>query len=153
MQLCKTPFYDITQQANVPVAIASVDAPNCYYRMAHAMALLIFQAFGVPITAFETTLGAIEIMKFFLQTGFGDLKSFAGGGISIITQGQTQGNRASPAGWAIISICILGAHSKKGHGAKFYCLISNLQHHLLGILYVDDTDLLHSNLTKDKSVD
>ncbi len=92
-------------------------------------------------------------MKFFLHTGFGNSKLFAGGGISIKTQGLTQGNGASPAGWAVISICILGVHGKKGHGAKFYCSITNLQHHLLAILYVDDTNLLHIGLTKDESVD
>jgi hypothetical protein len=42
---------------------------------------------------------------------------------------------------------------KKGHGAKFYYPITNLQHHLSTILYVDDTDLLHIDLTKDKSVE
>ncbi len=47
----------------------------------------------------------------------------------------------------------MGAHRKKGHGAKFYCPITNLQHHLLAILYVDNTNLLHIDLTKDKSVD
>ncbi len=128
--LCKTLFYNITRQACIPGAIASVDASNCYDRIAHAMASWIFQAFGVPIAAVETMLGAIENMKFFLRTGFGDSKSFAGGSISIKTQGLTQDNRASAAGWAVISICILGAHGKKGHGAKFYCPISNLQHYL-----------------------
>ncbi len=43
--------------------------------------------------------------------------------------------------------------AKKEHGAKFYCPILNVQHHLSAILYVDDTDLLHINLTKDKSID
>ncbi len=151
--LCETLFYDITRQARVPVAIALVDASDYYDRIAHAMASLIFQAFGVPLTVVETMLGAIENMKFFLHTGFSDSKSFAGGGISIKTQGLTQDNGASPAGWAVISICILGAHKKKGHGAKFYCPITNLQHHLSAILYVDDTNLLHINLTKDKSID
>ncbi len=65
---------------------------------------LVFQAFGVPVTAIETMLGAIENMKFFLQTGFGDSKSFAGGGISVKTQGLTQGNGASLAGWTVVSI-------------------------------------------------
>ncbi len=78
---------------------------------------------------------------------------FAGSGISIKTQGLTQCNGASPAGWAVISICILGAHGKKVHGAKFYCRITNLQQHLSAILYVDDTNLLHINLSKDESVD
>jgi hypothetical protein len=59
----------------------------------------------VPATAVESMLGAIENMKFFLRTGFGDSTSFAGGGISIKMQGMCQGNGASPAGWAVISIC------------------------------------------------
>jgi hypothetical protein len=151
--LCKTLFYNITQQTRVPAAIALVDAANCFDRIAHAMASLIFQAFGVPLTAVETMLGAIENMKFFLRAGFGDWTLFGGGGISLKTQRLTQGNGASPAGWAVIGICILGAHSKKGHGAKFYCPITNLQHHLLAILNVDNTDLLHIDLTKDESMD
>jgi hypothetical protein len=53
----------------------------------------------------------------------------------------------------MISICIIGAHSKKGHGAKFYCPITNLKHHLSAILYVDDTDLLHIDLSKDETFD
>jgi hypothetical protein len=98
-------------------------------------------------------LGAIENMKFFLRTGFGNSTLFSGSGISIKTQGLCQGNGAAPAGWAVISICIIGAHRKKGHGAKFLCPITQLQHHLSAILYVDDTDLLHINMTKDESVD
>jgi hypothetical protein len=64
--LCTTLFYDITQQAHVPAVIALVDASNCYNRIAHAMKSFVFQAFGVPTTAIETMLGAIENMKFFL---------------------------------------------------------------------------------------
>jgi hypothetical protein len=150
--LCKMLFYDITRQACVPAPIALVDASNCYDRIAHAMASLVFQAFGVPTTAIESMLGAIENMKFFLQMGFGDSKSFAGGGISIKSQGLCQGNGAAPTGWAVISICILRAHGKKGHGAKFLCPITKLQNHLSAILYVDDTDILHIDLTKDERV-
>ncbi len=150
--LCKTLFYDITWQACVLAAIASVDASNCYDRIAHAIASLVFQAFGVPSTAIKAMLGAIENMKFFLRTGFGNSKSFVGGGISVKTQGLTQGNGASPVGWAVISICIIRAHRKKGHGAKFYCPITNLKHHLSAILYVNNTNLLHIDLSKDETV-
>jgi hypothetical protein len=151
--LCKTLFYDIIRQAMVPVAIALVDASNCYNRIAHAMASMIFQAFGVPTTATESMLGTIENVKFFLCTSFGDSKAFAGGGITIKTQEVCQGNGASPAGWAVISICILQAHGKKGHGAKFLCPITKLQHHLSAILYVNDTNLLHIDLAKDEQVE
>ncbi len=66
--LCKTLFYDITRQAQVPAAIALVDASNCYDRIAHAMASLVFQAFGALTTVISIMLGAIENMKFFLRT-------------------------------------------------------------------------------------
>jgi hypothetical protein len=98
-------------------------------------------------------LSTIENMKFFLRTGFGNSMSYAGGGVSVKTQGLTQGNGASLAGWAVISICIIGAHRKKGHGAKFHCPITHLHHHLSAILYVHDTDLLHINLSKNETVD
>jgi hypothetical protein len=139
--LTKTLFYDVTCQARVPAAIASVDASNCYDRIAHAMALLVFQAFGIPVSAVESMLSAIENMKFFLRTGFGNSTKFSGRGICIKTQGLTEGNGVSPAGWAVISIVILNAHGKKGHGAKFICPITKLSSHLSAILYVDNTDL------------
>jgi hypothetical protein len=40
--LPKTLFYDVTRQTRVPAAIASVDASNCYDRIAHAVASLVF---------------------------------------------------------------------------------------------------------------
>ncbi len=45
--LAKTLFYDIVQQSQLPVAIALVDASNCSDQIAHAIASLIFQSFGV----------------------------------------------------------------------------------------------------------
>jgi hypothetical protein len=118
--LSKTLFCNLARQARAPTAIASVDASNCYDRIAHAMASLVFQAFGVPITVVESTLGTIKNMKLFPRTGFGNSTSFAGGGISIKTQGMCQGNGASPAGWAVISICILSAHGRKRHGENSF---------------------------------
>jgi hypothetical protein len=63
-----------------------------------------------------------------------------------------QGNGALPAGWAVISICILNAHGKKGHEAKFISLVTKLGKHLSEILYVDDTDILHIDLTQNERV-
>jgi hypothetical protein len=150
--LTKTLFYDMICQARVPAAIASVNASNCYDRIGHAMASPVFWAFGVPESTIGSMLSAIENMKFFLCTGFGDSMKFASGGICIKTQGLTQGNSASLAGWAVISIVILNAHGKKGDRAKFVCPISKLSSHLSAILYVDDTDLLHINLEEDVSM-
>ena len=54
-------------------------------------------------------------------------------------------------GWAVISIVILRAHGKKGHGATIRCPISSLVASISAILYVDNTDLLHINLDRDET--
>ncbi len=61
--LAKTLFYDIARQTRTPAAIASVDASNCYDRIAHAMASLIVQSFGVESTAVSAMLETIQEMK------------------------------------------------------------------------------------------
>ena len=150
--LAKVLFYDIARQARIPAAISSVDAANCYDRIAHAIASLVFQSFGIPQEAVTSMLEAIQEMKFFLRTAYGDSKDFAGSTVEIKTQGLCQGNGAAPAGWAVISITILNAHKRKGHGGQFVCPISALRSHLAAILFVDDTDLVHINMELDESV-
>ncbi len=84
------------------MGLASVDADNCYDRIAHPIASLVFQAFGVLKPAIESMLTTIQDMKFYLQTGYGDSEDYAGGARPgeidpIKTQGMCQGNGASPA--------------------------------------------------------
>jgi len=150
--LAKVIFNDIVRQLRVPAALASVDASQCYDRIAHAIASLVFQAFGVPEGAIESMLTAIEEMKFFLRTAFGDSKTCAGSTLEVKFQGLCQGNGAAPAGFAVISITILQAHKRKGHGAHFKCPISDRSGHLAAILFVDDCDLLHLDMRTEQTV-
>ena len=77
--LSKVLFYDIVRQLRRPAGLASVDADNCYDCIAHPMASMIFQSFGVPTPAIESMLTTIQNMKFFLRTGYGDSTNYAGG--------------------------------------------------------------------------
>ena len=151
--LAKILFFDISRQTRRPAGIASVDAENCYDSVAHAMASLCFQAFGVKGNSAQAMLETIQEMKFFLRTAFGDSKEFAGSTIMMKTQGLCQGNGAAPAGWAVVSIVILNAHKKEGHGATFRCPISKTAGQLSAILFVDDTDLLHINMDTDETIE
>ena len=63
-------------------------------------------------------------------------------------QGLCQGNGTAPAGWADILIVILGAHKRKGHGARFVCPISRTEGELATILFVDNTDVIHIDMNK-----
>ncbi len=150
--LAKTLFYDIVQQTQSPAAIASVDASNCYDRIVHTMALLIFQFFGVEDTALATMLETIQEMNYFLRTVYGDSTNFAGSTIEIKTQGLGHGNGASPAGWCVISIIILRAHGKNGFCTRFVAPMSLVKRNLSAILYVDDRDLLHLNMERNELV-
>ena len=150
--LAKTLFYDIVRQTRLPAAISLVDAAQCYDSIAHAIASLVFQSFGVLDGAIESMLGAIQDMKYFLRTAFGDSKEYTGSTIQVKFQGLCQGNGAAPAGFAVISITILHAHKRKGHGTVIKCPISNTDGHLAAILFVDDCDLLHLRMDKKETV-
>jgi hypothetical protein len=150
--LAKILFYDIVRQLRFPAAIASVDASNCYDRTAYAMALLIFQSFGVEDTAVTAMLETIQEMKFFPRMAFRDSKEFADLTIEVKSQRLGQGNGASLAGRCVISIMILWAHGAKGHGAHFIAPMSHVHSSLSAILYVNDTDLLHLNMDNDKMI-
>ncbi len=84
--LAKTLFYNIVCKLRVPAAIALVNASNCFDRIAHAMALLIFQSFGIAETAVTTMLETIQEMKYFLRMAFGDSMEFPG----LTIKGKTQ---------------------------------------------------------------
>jgi hypothetical protein len=150
--LSKVLFYDIVRQFRLPAAISSVDAANCYDSIAHAIASLIFQAMGVPLEGVEAMLEAIHDMKYFLHTAYGDSTNFANSKIEVKYQGLCQGNGAAPAGWAVISITVVRAHKKKGHGATFVCPISKLKFVLAAVLFVDDCDLIHIDMVNDELV-
>jgi hypothetical protein len=150
--VAKCTFYDIVRQQKRPAGLASADAANCYDRVAHAIASMVFQAFGTPPSACVSMLKAIQEMQFYLRTAFGDSKESVGAKIHLKTQGFMQGNGAAPAGWAVVSITIIHAHKKEGHGATFLCPITQYCHDACGILYVDDTDLIHLNLAEEETV-
>ncbi len=150
--LSKVVFYDLVRQSRRPAGVSSVNADNCFDRIAHAIASLVFQAFGVSENAAGTMLSMIQDMQFFLRTAFGDSKSAAGSKVEIKTQGLCQGSGAAPAGWAVVSIAILHAHKKKGHGATFLCPITGTYSQLSAILFVDDTDVVHLRMDAEESV-
>ena len=148
--LAKTLFYDIACQLRIPATITLVDASNWYDHIAHAMALLIFQSFGVEDTAVSAMLEMIHKMKFFLRTAFGESSEFAG--LTVKAQSLGQGNGVSWAGWCVNSIMILQAHGAKGHGTHFIAPLSQVRISLSVILYVDDTDLLHLDMDGNETV-
>jgi len=48
----------------------------------------------------------------------------------------------------VVNITIVSAHKKKGHGAYFLCPITKLESHIAGVIFVDDTDLMHFRMDR-----
>lgn len=111
--LTKLLFHDISRQLRAPPALASVDAANCYDSISHAVASFIFRAFGMTLPITLPMLTAIQQIQFFLRTAFDDSKTVVGSRVQLKTQGLMQGNGASPAGWAVVSIVIPHTHKTK----------------------------------------
>jgi hypothetical protein len=133
---------DISRQSRINMAITSNDAESCYNRIAHAMLSLILQAMTVGKGAITAMLIPIQIMCFFLRTGFGESKTSMGGNPNSRTQGLCQGNTASPAGWEILCATMLRCHQRRGHGALLVSPMSLSVTQLMGIWFVDDCDLI-----------
>ncbi len=76
--LAKVLFFDIVRQMRQSAGISAVDADNCYDWIAHPIASLVFQALGVPKEAVVSLLSTLQDMRFFLCTGFGNSKAYAG---------------------------------------------------------------------------
>ena len=64
--------YDIARQTRAPLLVASVDASQCYDRMAHSIAGLTLQASGVPPSSVRSMLKPIREMEFFICAAFGE---------------------------------------------------------------------------------
>jgi hypothetical protein len=155
--LSKVLFFDIAWQLHRPAGLALVDANNCYDRIAHPMASMIFQAFGVLTPAIDSMLLTIQRMKFFLRTSYGDSEAYAGSNQAgeedpIRTQGMCQGNGALPAAWTVTSIPMISAHRHKEHGTHFIAPILGQSCHLIGGLFVDNTNLFHLDMQRVKTV-
>ncbi len=75
--LAKVLFYDIVRQTRLSAGISSVDTDNCYNRVSHAIASLVFCSFGASQEATGEMLKTIQEVKFFLRVAFSDLPEFA----------------------------------------------------------------------------
>jgi hypothetical protein len=58
--LSKVIFYDIAHQLCRPMGLALVNANNCYNRICHPMASMVFQLFGIPKGPIRTMLKTLQ---------------------------------------------------------------------------------------------
>ena len=129
---------DAFRQKRISGAVTSMDADTCYDHMAHSMISLCSQCLALVVEVITSLLLTIQLMKFFLQTAFGDSTCFYGSWQPIPLQGCCQGNGGGPAMWVSVSIILVHQLWANGHIAMFIQVISGLKVSFAGFLYVDD---------------
>ncbi len=133
---------DIARQRRQPFCSLSADASNCYDRIHHAIMSLVFASMGIPGGAIRAMLQPIQLMKFFLRTGWGESRTHIGGDPLSILHGMCQGNAAAPASWLMLCSYIIEAYKSMGFAYEVDAPISEILVKMMGIVFVDDTDLL-----------
>jgi hypothetical protein len=143
-------FCDIAQQKCYSAAIGCVDLEQCFDHIAHSIASLCAQWWGVPIQAIVCLLMTIQLMVFFLHTAHGNSDVFYSAatdyeaqelGNTHPYQGSCQGNGGGPALFSGTSSPCVGYMHQKGLAACMWSAFSSTVFCIIGILYVDNTDL------------
>jgi hypothetical protein len=134
---------DILHQRHTPLAVAStVDAQNCYDRIAHSITSLVTQWLQVDPRAIVAMLFTIQGMRFFLRTAFGNSMAFYGGRQTVPLQGGCQGNKGTPALWLVISLVLIRMMHWLALLSQIRAAYTAVSVALAGFLLVNDTDLI-----------
>ena len=110
---------DAFWQKWISSAVISMDADTCYDCMAHSMISLCSQCLALVVEVITSLLLTIQLMKFFLQSAFGDSTCFYGSQQPIPLQGCCQGNGGGPAMWVLVSIILVHLLWANGHVTTF----------------------------------
>lgn len=126
------------------LAITSADLDQCFDRANGPITGVAAQAHGVSLASTRLMLNTMQLMQYFIKSGFGVAKtpSFGGSHDSRL-MGLGQGSGAAPIGMRCVITLADNAYKRLGHGINITSSISARVFILAAIIYVDDTDLLH----------
>jgi hypothetical protein len=82
-----------------PMIVLCNNFADCYDRVTLPVAAVALQSFGIPIEVARVLLLAMQTMRYFLQTGFGESLQSYGGSMEDRMQGFGQGNAATGPGF------------------------------------------------------
>ena len=141
--LTKQFFCDSSRVLHHPAGLGECDFGDCYNRAAHPPTSMALQSWGIPTTAIRILLSTMRTMQYALKTGFGKSAESYGGTDASPNSGLGQGSGASPPGFMALSLLIVNAYRRLGHGAKILSSYTARLFHVSAVIYVDDTNLLH----------
>jgi hypothetical protein len=85
----------------------------------------------------------MQLMQYFLKTGFGDSAESYGGTTNSPNSGLDQGSGASPPGFLALSLLIVNAYRCQGYGTNITFTFIGRLFSLAVAMYADNTDILH----------
>ncbi len=130
-----------------PMCIEGNNFGNCHDCIAHPPASIILQSLGFSCKAIGVLLLAVQTMRFFLSMGYGK-SSLSYGGLEVYpTLGLGQGNAMAGPGFLPLSLQIVHAYVCNGHRSWTVTSYSRTPSQLAAVIYVDDTDLIHTSLS------
>jgi len=139
--------FDVLRQLKRSGAICSNDAKSCYDLIGHTQAALSMQRVGVPKHIINCLFTTLQEAVHQVRKGFGDSRTYYGGKLWLVPIHRIgQGNGAGPAIWAVVSTPLLNVLREKGFGCELLCLLSSEYFSFVRYAFVDDTDLIQSQL-------
>ena len=122
----------------------SADLDQCFDRSNAPISGIAVRAHGISLASTRLMLSTMQLMQYFIKTGFGlaDDASF-GGTLESRLMSLGQGSGAAPMGMRCIITLADNAYKRLGHGMSCKSAIHQRIFILAAIIYVDDTDLFH----------
>ena len=145
--MVKILFFDYLRQTRKPGVIFASDLMQYFDRMAHPVCSLVSQRLGVDVIVIHCMLTAIQSMTHYIRTGYGDSDMSYGNDVDKPLQGGGQGNGASLPLWLAISCILLSVLEAAVQGVHIYSSISLQLLAFITIMYVDDTDILLTDVS------
>jgi hypothetical protein len=137
-------FCDISRTQHKTAAVVGADLADCFDSVTHTIASIALQSFKVRVEMVAMMLTVIQKMSWHLRTTFGQSETPFGGTTADPSMGIGQGSTAAPPSFTSQSTLMMNAYKTLGHGAEMISAWTGDLFKLAALLYVDDSDLLHS---------
>ena len=133
---------DICRQSQITMAIASVDASQCYDRVLHLMLWFVWYSLIKIKNVCQTIISCLQLMSFYQRSGFGDSSTSYGGRNSEFRwDGLGQGSRGASHGWLHISAPMINIIKRLGLWSEFEHPITREKAPSVGTAFVDDANM------------
>jgi hypothetical protein len=126
--------------------MTSCNLKSCYNRVAHALAALAMQSYGIPSTPIHSMFSTIQDIQYTTRTVFGDSDKVFGGKENFLSkpQGLGQGNGARPSLWSVVSSKMFEV-LHQGCATSFTSPITQDTTKICGFAFVDNSDIIASS--------